>query len=344
MKKIIMAAAVAVSSAVLFAYNPPMGGEEFFRLANPEMLSGASSSAAGGPSFNVIPASITYNPALPANSEIITFDLSGTLMINCDKKDGDKSTGSAFETGVIIPTKFAAFTATTSGVFSEMIGMPVGKIWDVHAGASKDILDWLSVGANFYYRSYRGFDMDSSYAIGADVGALARVGDFGFLKDVRLGAAVLNMGKPADFKTGGIDKKEECSKYPTIFTPRAGVAAQLFEAGDWIGSFSADVCMPTYVKNFITDLAFEVSYAEKLKINLGWQYNLRECVEGGSDGISSCSVGVSYKFGTKIGSKESSITPAMATQYLYSGILALSGGARVDLGQKDTSGAEIEMW
>ena len=60
MKKIFaVVAAVAVSSASLFAYNPPFGGEELFRLTNPEMLSGSSSSAAGGPAFNVIPASIT---------------------------------------------------------------------------------------------------------------------------------------------------------------------------------------------------------------------------------------------------------------------------------------------
>ncbi|MCQ2240723.1 hypothetical protein [Treponema sp.] len=344
MKKIIMAAVIAVSAASVFAYNPPMGGEELFRLSNPEMLSGASASAAGGPSFNVIPSSITYNPALPANSEIITFDLSGTAFINCNKKDEDKSNGSAFETGVIVPTKFAAFTATTSYLSSEMFGMPLGKIWDIHVGASKDVLDWLSVGANFYYRSYKGTDIDSSYGLGADFGALARVGDFGFLKDVRIGAAVLNVGKPADFKTLGIDHKDECSKYPTIFTPRAGVAAQVFDESNWVGSFSADVCMPTFVTNCIVDLAFEVAHADKLKLNLGWQYNLREAVEGGSDGISSVAFGVSYKFGAKVGNKDSNVTPAVATQYLYSGILAISGGARVDLGQKDTSGAEIEMW
>ena len=98
MKKIFaVVAAVAVSSASLFAYNPPFGGEELFRLTNPEMLSGSSSSAAGGPAFNVIPASITYNPALPAGSEILTFDVSGTLFANLDKEDGDKSAGGAFE-------------------------------------------------------------------------------------------------------------------------------------------------------------------------------------------------------------------------------------------------------
>ena len=343
MKKIIMAIAIAATSASLFAYNPPMGGEELFRISNPEMLSGAASSAAGGPSFDVIPSSITYNPALPARTELVTIDLAGTFFINYDEEDGDDSNGFAFETGVIVPTTFAAFTATVNYVSSEMYGMPLGTIWDIHAGASKDVLDWLSVGVNVYYRSYK-WSSESDYAFGADIGALARVGNIAFLKDVRLGASLLNAGKPADYRTLGIDDESKCSKFPTIFTPRAGVAAQLFEAGDWIGSFSADVCMPTFVTNFITDLSFEMAYGEKLKLNTSWQCNIRECVEGGSDGVSTVSLGVSYKFGAKIGNKDSSITPSMATQALYSGILALSTGAKLELGQKDTSGAEIEMW
>ena len=344
MKKIITAAVVAASTAVLFAYNPPMGGEEFLRLSNPEMLSGASSSATGGPSANVIPASITYNPALPAGNELITFDLSGTALINYDKKDYDKSSGYAFETGVIVPTKFASFAFTTSYTCSEMVGMPIGKILDIHTGASKDVLDWLSVGANIYFRSYSATDMDRKYGFGTDVGAVAKFGDIAFLKNVRLGASLLNVGKSASFTTIGINPEKNCSKYPTIMTPRGGVAAQFFESGKWQGFFCADLCMPTFLTNAICDLAFEFAYGENLKLNTSWQYNIREWVEGGSDGICTISLGVSYRFGTKIGKKESSVIPSFATQSLYSGILALSAGARVDFGQRDTSGAEIEMW
>lgn len=342
MKKILTSIAAAIiSSASLFAYNPPIGGEEFLRLANPEMLSGSSSSAAGGPLFNVIPASILYNPALPASNEIITFDLSGTLLVNGNEDEfwfEDDSYGGAFEGGILVPTKFATFTATTSGVFCEMIGMPVRKVWDVHAGASKDVLDWLSVGANMYYRAYMGEGSD--FAIGGDLGALAKLGDFGSVKNVRFGVSLLNIGKPADYPTLGMDWFKENSKYPSILTPRAGIAAQVFETGNWKGAFSADVCIPLLINNFITDAAFEFEYKDSLKLTVGWQYNVREAIEAGSNGVNLFSVGVSYRFGTKAGS----ITPALASQYLYSGIWAVSGGARMDLGQKDTSGAEIEMW
>ena len=164
MKKIIMSVVAAAFSAAVFAYNPPVGGEDLFRLSNPNMLSGSSSSAAGGPSFNVVPASITYNPALPAQTEITTVDLGGSLLINCDKEDGDKSKGYGFETGVIVPTSFAAFTGIFNYVNSEMWRMPLGKIWDIHFGASKDVLDWLSVGVNRYFRRYTDCDKDSANA------------------------------------------------------------------------------------------------------------------------------------------------------------------------------------
>ena len=342
MKKIFaVVAAVAVSSASLFAYNPPFGGEELFRLTNPEMLSGSSSSAAGGPAFNVIPASITYNPALPAGSEILTFDVSGTLFANLDKEDGDKSAGGAFEIGVLYPTSWGTFTATFNSVISELYRMPLGKIYDFHAGAAKDINDWLAVGLNVYYRNYAAIgDGDSDFAVGADLGAFAKVGDLGCFKDARLGASVLNIGKPADYPTMGLDRYEESSKYPSIFTPRVGFAATVVESGSWKAAVSADVSIPSFV-NCISDVGVELDYGEALKLNLAWQLNIREFAEG-KDGICSCSFGVSYKFG--INSGKHSMTPSLASQYLYGGLAAISGGARVDLGQKDTAGAEIQMW
>ena len=43
MKKVILAAAFLAGMAELFAYNPPYGGEDLYRLANPELMSGAAS-------------------------------------------------------------------------------------------------------------------------------------------------------------------------------------------------------------------------------------------------------------------------------------------------------------
>ena len=70
MKKVILAAFFLAGMAELFAYNPPYGGEDLYRLAHPELMSGAAS-AAGGPNFTIVPASITYNPLLLVCSVLI---------------------------------------------------------------------------------------------------------------------------------------------------------------------------------------------------------------------------------------------------------------------------------
>lgn len=350
MKKILTSVlALAVSAASLFAYNPPYNGEEIYRLANPELLSGSASSAAGGPAYNVIPSSILFNPALPASSERVTVDLSGSLFVNCDKKDGDKSAGSAFEFGILVPTSIATFSVSTTGFFSEMYALDLGKIIDVHAGVSKDVNDWLSLGANAYFAFH--FANDKDFAIGGDIGALAKLGDLGPLKDARLGISVLNMGRPADDLRIGC-KNSESSKFPSIFTPRAGFAAGVFEAGNWKGSFSADIMFPTLIKNFITDVGFEFDYGENLRLNIGWNFNVCEAFDGKADYSNSCSVGVSYKFGFKSSKMESKnknwgqndITPSVAMQDLPGKLFAVSGGVRVDLGQKDTTATQFEEW
>ena len=76
MKKVILAAFFLAGMAELFAYNPPYGGEDLYRLAHPELMSGAAS-AAGGPNFTIVPASITYNPALTAGVQRADIDFSG---------------------------------------------------------------------------------------------------------------------------------------------------------------------------------------------------------------------------------------------------------------------------
>ena len=65
MKKIWLFIVLLSLSGIVFAYNPPVGGQFFYNLADPLQLSSASS-AAGGGIFTVNSNSIISNPALPA--------------------------------------------------------------------------------------------------------------------------------------------------------------------------------------------------------------------------------------------------------------------------------------
>lgn len=353
MKNMLACIVLCVCCAGLFAYNPPYGGEELFRLTNPELMRGAAS-AAGGPDFTVVPSSITYNPALSAGEQRVGIDLSGTAFFNNDKiriegAKSDKSVGGGFQAGMIIPTRWSVFSFTTSALFADFYGMDVRKTAIVHAGVAKELTDRLCVGGNIYTGFYMGSGAD--FSIGADLGALYKMEDFGIFQSPRLGFSLLNMGKPADYDTLGIDDDASSSPYPSIFTPRASFAATLFRAKKWTGGFSADAAFPAF-QNCIADLGFGVDYNNFVRLSAAWQANIREIAEGGMDGLSSFSVGASFRIGITsktISEKNadwerSEIVPAVATQSLYSGIQAVSFGAKLDLGLKDTEAPEIYMW
>ena len=353
MKRLLLAAILPAVCAAVFAYNPPYGGEELFRLTNPELMMGAAS-ASGGPAFTVLPSSIVYNPAIPAGQQRVDIDLSATLLLNVDKveyegESTDDSAGGGFQVGLIIPTKWSVFSFTTSAMFSDMYGMNLRNTWIMHGGASKELNENFSVGANVYTGFYMGSGSD--YSIGVDLGVLFKLDDMERLKEPRVGFALLNLGKPADYDTLGLDYDDESSYYPSPLTPRASFAATFFQTESWTGAFSADAAIP-FFQNLIADAAVAFCCNDFVTLSAAWQLNMREIIEGGSDGLSWFSIGISFKFGITsktISEKnadweQSEITPSFATQHLYSGIQAISVGTRLDLGLKDTDAPEILLW
>ena len=378
MKRFVLAAILPAVCAAVFAYNPPYGGEEMFRLTNPEMMMGAAS-ASGGPAFTVLPSSITYNPAIPAGQDHITADFSMTLFLNCDKQeystgnsavddaldaysdtmndystlmeslgysdladtysdladdydfDDDDGAGFGFQTGVIIPTEQVVLSFTMNYMFSEMYGMYLGNTFIMHGGASKELNEKLSVGVN----AYIGFG--SCFSIGTDAGVLFKLDDMERLKNPRLGLSLLNIGiSSSDSAVVGIDEGS-ADYYPAPLTSRASFGATFFEKESWTGAFSVDASIP-FFQNFITDAAIAFCYNNFMTLSAAMQFNIREIAEGGSDGLSWFSLGVSFKLGGSKSGKSTEVTPSFATQCLYSGILALSGGVRLDMAPK---GSEV---
>ena len=227
MKKVILAAAFLAGMAELFAYNPPYGGEDLYRLANPELMSGAAS-AAGGPNFTIVPASITYNPALTAGEQRADINFSGTVFYNFDKvkiegESSDKTVGGGFQAGMIVPTKWSVFSLTANALFADFYGMDLRKTLVFHAGLSKEVNEKLSVGANAYSGLYMGSGSD--FSIGIDLGALYKMDSFSIFTNPRFGISLLNIGKPVDYETLGIDNKKESSSYPSALTPRVSFAS-----------------------------------------------------------------------------------------------------------------------
>lgn len=353
MKRIIFVFVAALTASSLFAYNPPFAGEDLYRLASPDLMTGAAS-ASGGPLFSVTALSSAYNPALTALSQRINLDLSGTMFFNTNKNDleqsADSSVGGAFQVGLIVPSKWVVFSGDVHGIFSDINGLNVRDVLTLRFGVSKEVNEKLSVGMNMYTGFYIGEGSD--FAVGADLGALYVFDDIKFLKSPRLGVAFLNLGKPAvGYDVIGIDVDAESSGFPGIVTPRVSFAATLFDVKKLTGGFSVDLSVPTF-QNAVFDFGFGLSYAKIAELSVSWQANVREMAAGGSRGVSCPSVGLSFKFAINssgISKKndnwaKSEISPSFAWQNLYGGIHAVSAGAKMDLGMEDTDAPEIYLW
>lgn len=348
MKKIIAMGAALLAASFVFAYNPPIGGENIFKLSNPTSL-GGNASASGGPFKEVVPGSIFYNPAITSDEQRTVLNLSASILIDTDKSDGSSDLGWGFQTGVIVPSKYLVFTAAAQGMFVNNPGLDLGKEVSAHLGVAKDITENLSVGINGYFGYFFGDEGD--FIAGADIGVLYKFDRLGFMKDARLGVSVLNMGKPLSdkYKVKGLYGTDGTS-YPSIFTPRLSFAAEVFSLGNFKnnfkGAFSVDGYFPTF-QNAVCDLAFGVSYNDFANLTIGWEANVREIAE--TKKVTWPSVGLNLHFVISSGSKKSDMEenefiPSIAWQNLYGGIQDISVGTTMYFGMTDNEAPKIILW
>ncbi len=345
MKRLLLIAMALFATATAFAYNPPVGGENIFYFADPELLSGGAS-ATGGALHVVVPASIAFNPALPALNQRTAVNASYSLAF--DTKT-ESPWAHFIQLGAIIPTKWCVFAGTAQLSFADMNRMQLGDTFVFRAGASKDITDRLSVGANIYAGFY--FAHNSDFTVGADLGAVYNFDDLGFLKNPRLGLSFINLGKPlsGSYEVQGLDGTSNAVSYPSILTPRLSFSATFFEVNGFSGSFSTDLSSPAF-QNLVLDASLGFAYRSLVQVSFGWSMNRQELAHGCA--MNMPSVGVRIRFvinSSKLSSRhedweESEMGPSLAWQDMYNGIHVISTGVQLDLGLADTAAPEIILW
>src|SRR5574344_834897 len=348
-KKVLLLTSFLAVASSLFAYNPPVGGESIYRITEPNLLSD-SGSASGGPLFTVVPGSITFNPALTALNQRILLDVSYTGLFDTNSVNtSDKKYGQGFQLGVVIPTKWCVSTFDMQGLFIGLPEMDVGDSFIMHAGVSKDVTEQLYIGMNMYTGFY--FGSGSDFTIGADLGMLYMLKDMGFLKSPRLGVSLMNLGKPitGNYSVIGLDGTDKDISYPGIITPHVSFAATRFEIKKISCGFSADLAVP-FFQNAVFDTAVAFAFADIVRLSVGWEANARELAKGNSVNLPSIGLSVKFALNTSGISKKnadwskSEMSVSSAWQQLYGGIEAVSAGAIVNLGMKDTAAPEIILW
>lgn len=311
-----------------------VGGEYAFRLAHPDLLTGASS-AAGGGFFSAGPGSIAVNPALTASEQRIVLSLGYTALL--ETVDGIDAGGAA-QAALLVPSRWGVFTGVVDGIFCDLGGLNLGNSVGLRAGFAKDINEKLYAGA-VLGGGVRWAD-GTQWALSLGLGFVYNLGGLGFLRDVRIGGAVTNLGKPY------------ASGYPGIGMPRAGIAGTLFTVADGkvAGGFSADLSFPQFM-NAVLDAGLQLRIADIITVKSAWQFDLRETLDKHYNLVPS--VGVAVKFGINTrnnqfmadkGWQQSEIATSAAWQKLYGNIHAASVGAAINLGLRDTAAPEIILW
>lgn len=364
MKKIFGAVLAFAASSALFAYNPPAGGQNVLRLSEPQLLAGGNSTAGGGlfdggdsdsdsKFFGTSPSAILINPALTAWEQRNALDLSGTLL-HSSNSDDDNTLGSSFQAGILLPSRWCVSTFLFQGVWSEFIDMPVGNNINISYGYAKDITDSVSVGISASF-GYLFGDAGPDWTLSAGLGAYYNYGDWKFLKDIRFGASLLNLGKMyTSSDTVGIesdeDDFEEAGSWPALATLRTGVAAALIKNEQINLGMSLDFSYPSF-QNLVIDAGLQMQIHDFMKVYSGWEFDAREFAEDSKNLLPS--IGVSFKFQlnskkdsfmAEKGWQQSEMTVSGGWKKMYDNINAFSAGAILDLGMKDTQAPEIKLW
>lgn len=346
MKKILFAFLAICFCGAVFAFNPPVGGNQLFNLSSPTQMTSASSVAGGG-IFMPSPASIAFNPALSAYEQRVQLDIGFTGLISTDGDD-NRPFNAAFQAGLLIPTKLFAITAVANGVFLKSDHIWLGNTINARFGLAKEITDKLSVGININGGGLWGCGSD--WGLGADVGVLYRRKTLGKLNDFRFGVSIMNLGKNYSADVVGFDKKHDSSAFPSLATLKIGIASGLFQTKAVAGGFSFDVTTPTF-QDVIFDIGFNLSIKDIVFINLAEKIDVLELSEDNIDAIPAISVGVKFKFSAKKSKylvkhnwDTSEMLTSLAWQQKYDNIQAVSAGVRIFCGQKDTKPPVIQVW
>lgn len=347
MKKTVLGLFTAIFTAALAAaYNPPVQGENLYGFSHPELIAGGFSTAGGG-ILDVTPSTVINNPALGALENRVTLDLGYSAMFN---NKGDDKYGQAFGTGILIPTAWCTITGEVEGIFVPFYNMHLGNSLNLKATASKQVAECLYLGAGLGGGAFWGYGSD--WAITADVGAVFAPGDIAFMKNVRFGLSVLNLGKTyTNTEVWGIEKKKNEANFdgfPYFSTIRTGIAFELLHYEDFILGMSLDVTTPMF-QNLIIDSGLQIEALKFIRFFTSWEYNARESGEDAASWIPTC--GISFKFHInskgdymkRNGWQKSDIIPSVAWKNVHDDVNIISTGAVIRLGQPDEDAPVIEI-
>jgi hypothetical protein len=271
--------------------------------------------------------------------------------------------GEGFQGALLIPSRWCVSTILFQGVWTQAFDMPIGDTVNFTGGFSKDITDQVSVGTNLNFGLLYGDKVNSDWTLSVAFGAYYNYGDLFFMKNLRFGVSMNNIGKmysggdktlgikSADaVKSGNYKDVDDSTSWPGIATIRTGIAATFLKNENLEFGSSMDFSFPAF-QDFVMDLGVQLQVKDFLKIYSSWEFDAQEFANDAKNLIPSIGVSFKFLFNSKDGSylakkgwAQSDMTVSGAWKQLYKNVNAVSAGAVLNLGLEDTKAPEIIMW
>ena len=345
MKKLLLASICLMLCCSIFAYNPSSGGEFFYLLGTPNLLSDGIS-AAGGALLDVTAANIALNPALTADEERFTLDAGYTALIG-GTGSGPRF-GSAFHLGAVYPTTYGVLSGALQGLFSFSEGLDLGGSGTLRIGFSKEVGQSLLLGADL------AFTGGSAFSFFGDLGAVWKVGTISFLpfmKDVRLGFAFTELGLPFEYNSSSaLNPAAGNIAFPGMITPRLGFAGTFLDAASVKSGLSLDFAFPSF-QNVVFSSGVQLLIKDIVRLRVSWDFNLRETLAGKASYLPTVAISVRIpvksggdSFLSKQGWQQSDVIPSAGARWLPGNVTAVSVGVTARLGLHDSEPPAIELF
>lgn len=356
-KKSMCILVVSFFAALVFAYNPPVYGENLYDFVSPEALS-LGDSVTGGGIKSVALEDIAVNPALIAGEQRFTMKLSGSLLLqNAYEAEANgftqKQKGGAAQFGMIFPSRVGvaatSFQFVTGSAEADNSCGPInyGKNFTLRAAFAKDLIDDLYLGLGMYG------SFGDDWAVAGDLGLWCNIHTvkwLPFMKDIRWAAALTGMGKAYKTSTGLYS--ENATGIPSPFTFRFGFAGTLLDVKNFISGISMDIALPSF-QNIIFSTSLDLLFFNMINLRAGWEINAREVAATKIVMIPSASLSVKFNFTaskkddsfiSKQGWAQSEMDIAGGYRYFESGIHGIAAGVTLRTGQKDVEAPVINLW
>ncbi|MGA2977435.1 MAG: FlgD immunoglobulin-like domain containing protein [Spirochaetia bacterium] len=306
----------------------------FLDFYSPQFLGG------GGETATLeAPAGTVFNPAISADKQRLTFDLSYIALTQLTPFLWG---GNVVNAGVTWPTRVGVLSGiarfSNAGYTSQ--GLDWGAQGALNVSFAKDLFPDLYVGAGIGLE-FGGTSTASDWGLGLDLGMLNLVGDLGILKDFRWGVAFRTIGKPYSLSStaGSLG-------FPPAFTPAAGASFNLVKTNTLQLACAPDLSFPSF-QDIRFKLGMEFSVADIFFLDTAYVFDLRQVTGIEPAPSLPLEFGISLKLnglGIKTGTTEvTEVKSSVVAAPLEGGVWGFGAGATVPLGVRDVTPPAISI-